>query len=135
MPETGRLRAYRLNSTQLNSSQRNSTQRNATKLNSTQLFCVRSLILRQFTLHTIPVRVKTTVREGHGKLLQPNISIPSTTLQEPSHESSMSQICPPETMMNGKFPVKKNSIRSSQRFAGRPIRLRGSTQKSIFHLW
>ena len=42
--------------------------------------------------HTIPVRVKATVRERHGKLLQPNISIPSTTLQKPSHESSMSKI-------------------------------------------
>ena len=57
--------------------------------------------------HTIPVRVKATVREGHGKLLQPNISIPSTTLQKPFHESSMSQIWLPETMMNGKFPVQK----------------------------
>ena len=57
--------------------------------------------------HTSPVRVKATVREGHGKLLQPNISIPSTTLQKPSHESFISHIWPPETMMNGKFPVQK----------------------------
>ena len=57
--------------------------------------------------HTIPVRVKAAVREGHGKQLQPNISIPSTTLQKPFHESSMSQIWPPETMMDGNFLVQK----------------------------
>ena len=67
----------------------------------------RAACLRHTHTHTIPVRVKATVREGHGKLLQPNISIPSTTLQKPSRETSMSHIWPPETMINGKIPVQK----------------------------
>ena len=46
------------------------------------------------------------VREGHGKLLQPDISIPSTTLQKPSHDTSMSHIWPSETMTSGKFAVQ-----------------------------
>ena len=58
--------------------------------------------------HTqFPSESKLRSARDMGKLLQPNISIPSTTLQKPSHESSMSQIWPPETMMNGKFPVQK----------------------------
>ena len=59
--------------------------------------------------HTNPVRVKATVREGHGKL-QPNINVPSTTVQKLSHETSISHNWPPETMMSGKFPAHKNSF-------------------------
>ena len=52
-------------------------------------FCfvpIRSKVFRIFVpspvthTHTIPVRVKATVREGHGKL-QPNISVPSFFVQ------------------------------------------------------
>ena len=71
-----------------------------------------------------PVRVKATVREGHGKLSQPNINVPNTTVQK---------------FFSWKFHVAwhhyrwkiscaKKIICSSQRFAGRSIRLRGSTQ-------
>ena len=60
--------------------------------------------------NAIPVRVKATVREGHGKLLQQNINVPSTTVQKFSHEISMSHIWPPETMMSGKFSAQKNLV-------------------------
>ena len=46
-------------------------------------------------------------REGHGKLLQPCINIPSTTVQKFSHEKSMSHNWPPETIMSGKFLAQK----------------------------
>ena len=59
--------------------------------------------------HTILVRVKATVREGHGKL-QPNISVPSTTVQKLFHENPMSHYWPSETMMRGKFPFDHPSV-------------------------
>jgi len=58
--------------------------------------------------NAIPGRVKVTVRMGHGKLLPPNINVPSTTVEKFSHESSMSHNWPPETMMSGKFLAQKN---------------------------
>ena len=57
--------------------------------------------------NAIPVRVKATVRVGHGKLLPPNINVPSTTVEKFSHENSMSHNWPLETMMSGKFPAQK----------------------------
>ena len=57
--------------------------------------------------NTIPVRVKAAVREGHGKLLQPNINVPSATGQKFSHENSTSHNWPLETMMSGKYPAPK----------------------------
>ena len=52
--------------------------------------------------NAIPVRVKATVREGHGKLLLPNINVFQARLRfiiKFSHEKSMSHNWPPETMM------------------------------------
>ena len=60
--------------------------------------------------NAIPVRVKAHVREGHGKLIQPNINVPSTTVQRFSHENSMSHNWPRETMTNGKFPAQKIQV-------------------------
>ena len=60
--------------------------------------------------HTIPVRVKATVRKGQGKLLQPNISVPSTTVQQFSHENCMSHIWVLASIMNGKFIVRKTAF-------------------------
>ena len=37
--------------------------------------------------HTIPVRVRTTVREGRGKLRQSNMSVPSATSHKLPHVS------------------------------------------------
>ena len=67
-----------------------------------QIYPTIQLLLPHFILvqgNAIPVRVKATVREGHGKLPLPNINVPSTTVQKFSHEKSMSHNWPPETMM------------------------------------
>ena len=73
--------------------------------------------------NAIPVRVKATVREGHGKLLQPNINVPSTTVQKFAHENSMSHNWPPETMMSGKIPAQEMLFDHPS-----VMRLRGFTQ-------
>lgn len=57
--------------------------------------------------YAIPVRVNYIFRKGHGKLVQPNTNVPSTTAQKFVHENSMSHNWPPETLMNGKFLSQK----------------------------
>ena len=87
----------------LRSLNRSTTQRSPTKFHNSSHRNGPSIIHTQ----TIPVRVKATVRDGHGKPLPPNINVLSTTVQKFSHENSMSHSWPPETMTSGKFGAQK----------------------------
>ena len=69
MPETGRLRAYRLSSTQLNSTQRNATQRNATQLNSTQLHSKRKLFETSVTSIACFIAGHRNIRQRDVRIL------------------------------------------------------------------
>ena len=69
-----------------------------------------ALTCRPVSRNAIPVRVKATVREENGKLLQSNINVPSTALQKCFHENSMSHNWPLENPDEWKISCAKHGI-------------------------